>query len=123
LFRRQAARIVSSLTRAGHLSLVEEAVQDALVRALQQWPYRGLPDDPAAWLHRVARNRTLDRLRHQRIVDARAAAGQASAEGAATATLMAPRATLPHEPRLDDDQLGMMFVTCHPVLAPEARVG
>ena len=122
MFRRQAAQIVASLTRAigsRHLSLVEEAVQDALLRALQQWPYRGLPDDPAAWLHRVARNRALDRLRHQRIVDTTAAAVLASAEAT---TVIAPSARLPRESRLDDDQLGMMFVTCHPVLSPEARV-
>jgi RNA polymerase sigma-70 factor, ECF subfamily len=58
LFRRQSAQIVATLTRAigaRHLALVEEAVQDALVTALQQWPYRGVPDDPAAWLFRVAR--------------------------------------------------------------------
>ena len=123
LFRRQAARIVASLTRAigsRHLSLVEESVQDALLRALQQWPYRGLPDDPAAWLHRVARNRALDRLRHQRVVDARAASVLASIGSDAVA--VPPSARLPHEPRLDDDQLGMMFVTCHPVLSAEARV-
>lgn len=67
LFRRQSAQIVSALTRAlggRHLDLAEEAVQDALVTALQQWPYRGVPDDPVAWLFRVARNRALDRLRH-----------------------------------------------------------
>ena len=61
--------MVATLTRAigaRHLALAEEAVQDALVTALQQWPYQGLPDDPAAWLFRVARNRALDRLRHGR---------------------------------------------------------
>lgn len=115
---------MASLTRAigaRHLSLAEEAVQDALLRALQQWPYRGLPDDPAAWLHRVARNRAVDRLRHERIVDARAAAILAAAEPAvAVAT---PTARLPSEPRpIEDDQLGMMFMTCHPVLPAEARV-
>src|SRR5687767_15917597 len=75
LFRRQFARIVSSLTRtlgSRHLELIEEAVQDALMTALQQWPYRGVPDDPAGWLFRVARNRVLDGLRHQRVVDEKA---------------------------------------------------
>ena len=71
LFRQQASQMVATLTRAlggGHLALAEEAVQDAMVTALQQWPFRGVPDDPAAWLFRVARNRALDRLRHQRVV-------------------------------------------------------
>jgi RNA polymerase sigma-70 factor (ECF subfamily) len=123
LFRRQSAQIVATLTRsigARHLSLAEEAVQDAMVTALQQWPFRGLPNDPSAWLFRVARNRALDRLRHQRIVDARASAVLAEArttgDSAATAQLAGEPAVLA------DDQLGMMFMTCHPVLPPEARV-
>src|SRR5918994_462063 len=86
LFRRQSAQIVAALTRvlgARHLALVEEAVQDALVTALQRWPYRGVPDDPAAWLFRVARNRTLDRLRHQRMVDDKVPAVTETYEGRA----------------------------------------
>ena len=58
--------MVSTLTRAigaRHLALAEESVQDALVRALQQWPFHGVPQDAAAWLARVARNRAIDRLR------------------------------------------------------------
>jgi RNA polymerase sigma-70 factor, ECF subfamily len=106
---------------ARHLSLAEEAVQDALVTALQQWPYRGMPADPAAWLFRVARNRALDRLRHERIVDARAAVLLAEARAAdghppATSRLAGEAEAL------DDDQLGMMFMTCHPVLTADARV-
>jgi RNA polymerase sigma-70 factor (ECF subfamily) len=106
---------------ARHLSLAEEAVQDALVTALQQWPYRGVPADAAAWLFRVARNRALDRLRHERIVDARAAVLLAEARAAdghppATSRLAGEAEAL------DDDQLGMMFMTCHPVLTADARV-
>src|SRR6185295_14242667 len=66
LFRHQAARIVASLTRvfgARHLDLVEDVVQDALVKALQQWPFRGIPENPAGWLTVVARNKALDLLR------------------------------------------------------------
>ena len=53
LFRRSAGQMVATLTRvfgAAHLALAEEVVQDALVKALQQWKLRGIPDDPAAWL-------------------------------------------------------------------------
>lgn len=123
LFRRQSAQIVAALTRvlgARHLSLAEEAVQDALLTALQQWPYRGIPDKPAAWLFRVARNRTLDRLRHERIVDDRAAA---MAEAGDVALIDPPQTVLAGEvPPLADDELGMMFMTCHPSLSRESRM-
>ncbi len=66
LFRRQAGRMVAVLTRslgAAHLDLAEEVVQEALVQALRRWPFMGVPDNPAGWLYRVARNLALDRLR------------------------------------------------------------
>jgi RNA polymerase sigma-70 factor (ECF subfamily) len=124
LFRHQSARIVSTLTRAiggRHLALAEEVVQDALVTALQQWPYRGVPDEPAAWLYRVARNRALDRLRHEQIVGD-------SAPAVLDAYAMRPGVRQPtallagETPPVDDDQLGMMFLTCHPALPGESRV-
>jgi RNA polymerase sigma-70 factor (ECF subfamily) len=118
LFRRQSGRLVGVLTRQlgwHRLSLAEDAVQDALVKALQTWPVGGVPDNPAAWLYQVARRAALDRLRHERVVDAVAGAVAAGWE-AADASL--PETVAP----LDDDELVMMFMTCHPALAPDARV-
>lgn len=124
LFRRQAAQMVATLTRvlgAAHLSLAEESVQDALVTALQQWPFGGVPADPAGWLYQVARNRAFDRLRHTRVVSAKEPALRS--ELAARDGQPPPEAVLAAEaPPLDDDQLGMMFMTCHPVLPHESRV-
>ena len=124
LFRRQSAQLVATLTRAlgaRHLALAEEAVQDALVTAMQQWPFRGVPDDPAAWMFRVARNRALDRLRHERMADAKAPAignaQPASAGGENGGTVLSREM-----PPLADDQLAMMFLTCHPALPRESRV-
>ena len=124
LFRHQSARIVATLTRAmgvRHLALAEEAVQDAMVTALQQWPYRGVPDDPPAWLFRVARNRALDRMRHQKIVDASAPA-VFNAFNERLAQAPAESVLVSEIPPLDDDQLGMMFLTCHPAVPHDARV-
>jgi predicted RNA polymerase sigma factor len=124
LFRRQASQMVATLTRAlgaKHLSLAEESVQDALVTALQQWPFGGVPKDPAAWLYQVARNRAFDRLRHARVVSENEPVLRAELEShdgePPPQTVLAAEA-----PPLDDDQLGMMFMTCHPVLPHEARV-
>jgi RNA polymerase sigma factor (sigma-70 family) len=124
LFRRQSAQMVATLTRvlgAHHLSLAEESVQDALVTALQQWPFGGVPNDPAAWLYQVARNRAFDRLRHARVIIEKEPALRSELD--ARDAVCAPEALLVAEtPPLDDDQLGMMFMTCHPALPHESRV-
>jgi RNA polymerase sigma-70 factor (ECF subfamily) len=119
LFRHQSARILAGLCRAfglEHLELAEEVVQDALLQALRQWPFHGVPDNPAAWLTRVARNRALDALRRraafrerlpqlERLLRERPPAGPAQPDDA-----------------LADDQLGMIFACCHLAIPAEARV-
>jgi RNA polymerase sigma-70 factor (ECF subfamily) len=113
--------MVAYLTRVfgpAHLDLVEEVVQDALVKALQQWPFSGLPDNPGGWLFRVARNGALDALRRHATFQEKAA------------TLAAELAAAPH-PTLEadaldravaDDELRMLFMCCHPSLPRDARV-
>jgi RNA polymerase sigma-70 factor (ECF subfamily) len=121
IFRQQSAQLVATLTRSlgsRYLALAEDAVQDALVTALQQWPYHGVPDRPEAWLYRVARNRALDRLRH-----AKMAADKGPAVAAGSQVEAPVDALLRDElPPVEDDQLGLMFLTCHPALPPESRV-
>ncbi len=118
LFRRQSARLVGVLTRqlgSHRLSLAEDAVQDALVKAMQTWPIGGVPDNPVAWLYQVARRAALDRLRHERVVGEKAdavAAGREAVDGSL------PETAAP----FDDDELVMMFMTCHPALPPDVRV-
>ncbi len=68
LFRQEAGRLVATLTAhldTHHLQLAEDIVQEALFRALQTWPYRGVPDNPAAWLTQIAKNLALDQLRRE----------------------------------------------------------
>ncbi|MEW6320421.1 MAG: DUF6596 domain-containing protein [Acidobacteriota bacterium] len=123
LFRRQAGQMVATLTRhlgARHLALAEDAVQEALVKALQQWPFRGVPDHPEGWLFRTARNAALDRLRHERVAAHKA---PALAHHLPREAPPASDATLAGEPPpLDDDRLGLMFLACHPALSRESRV-
>jgi RNA polymerase sigma-70 factor (ECF subfamily) len=125
LFRREAGRMVAALTRAlgpARLDLVEEVVQEALVKALQRWPFHGVPDDPAAWLIRVARNRALDHLRRRTT--------RRDKEDDVRQILTAVPPLLPGEgeaaTRLDggptDDQLRMIFLCCHGALPRDAQV-
>ena len=113
--------MIATLTRvlgSRYLVVAEDAVQDALIKALQNWPYRGVPEKPEAWLYRVARNSALDRLRHERIVSDKAP------DAAPLPTASAePAALLRDElPPLQDDQVGLLFLVCHPALPSEARV-
>lgn len=114
LFRRSAGRLVAVLAaRLGpaRLDLAEEAVQDALLRALETWPHAGVPENPEAWLFRVARNRAMDRLRrsarHDRALEVMATAPEADdgAGGGGAA-----------------DELRLLLLCCHPALSPRARV-
>jgi hypothetical protein len=69
LFRREAGRMVATLTRVfgvHNLALAEDVVQDAFCRALEVWKFRGVPDNPSAWLLATAKNRAFDVLRRQR---------------------------------------------------------
>ena len=68
LFRHEAGKLVSGLARrlgAEHFDIAVESVQDALVKALKQWPFQGAPENPAGWLSQVAYNLALDRLRRR----------------------------------------------------------
>ncbi|HEY6323940.1 MAG TPA: DUF6596 domain-containing protein [Thermoanaerobaculia bacterium] len=136
LFRHSAGQMVATLTRMlgpQNLSLAEEVVQDALVRAIETWPHRGVPENPRGWLMQVARNRALDCLRRD-ASRARKAGRLAAEPGNAPAAAMAPLApatpmTLmisanPLDPAASgaDDTLVMILMCCHPALAREAQV-
>jgi RNA polymerase sigma-70 factor (ECF subfamily) len=69
LFRREAGRMVATLTRifgVHNLQLAEEVVQDAFCRALEVWKFQAMPDNPSAWLMATAKNRAVDMLRRDR---------------------------------------------------------
>lgn len=113
LFRRSAGQMVAALTRslgAQHLDLAEEAVQDALVRALEVWRFNGVPEDPRAWLFRVARNRAVDLLRR----DATFTRKLEQLGGAERLTHGISDAV--------DDELAMLFMCCHPALSRDAQI-
>jgi RNA polymerase sigma-70 factor (ECF subfamily) len=121
LFRRHAGQMLSSLGRLlgfGQIELAEEAVQDALVRALHVWPFQGVPPNPEAWLTQVARNRLLDLLRSQ----SRHRRKLAELEALAAGQTEADPAGRPLDGEPDDDRLAMTFACCHPALSADARV-
>ena len=109
--RIEGGKVRATLIRmTGDIDLAEDALQDALVVAVQKWKAGGIPDNPAAWLTTIARNKALNRIRRQskrprkeheaiRLLD--------DAEEASDGI---------------DDRLRLIFTCCHPALSPEARV-
>lgn len=115
LFRRHAGRMTATLVRVlgpSQLALAEDAVQDALVQALRQWPFRGIPDDPEGWLTRVARNRALDLVRRDR----RLARVEAELQRLADHPVDADA------PALADDELRLLVACCHPDVPRDGAV-
>jgi RNA polymerase sigma factor (sigma-70 family) len=116
VWRSESARIVATLTRfTGDLGLAEDAAQEAVTEALVSWP-RAAPANPAGWLMATARRRAIDAIRRRTALQERYAvlAGDPAA-GPVVDDEIDPD-------RIDDDVLALMFISCHPVLSPEARV-
>ena len=128
VWRIESARIVGALARyTGDFELAEDVAQEAVAEALVTWSRDGAPANPVGWLLTTARRRAIDSFRRRSALDERYAmlAGRL-AEGEASSGAVAPpdrSDDLPWDPdRVDDDVLALMFVACHPVLSPEARV-
>jgi RNA polymerase sigma-70 factor (ECF subfamily) len=123
LFRREAGRMVSALTRifgVHNLALAEDVVQDAFCRALEVWGMRGLPDNPSAWLMATARNRALDILRRQRTANTFAPELGRLLESEWT---LAPAVDeILGADFIQDSALRMMFSCCHARLSEAAQV-
>lgn len=122
LFRHQAGQMLATLTRIfgwEHLDLVEDVVQEALLQALRQWPFSGIPANPRAWLIQVARNKALDALRRR--ASLRRIEQQLHAQLMQFQPAPDPGGAL-NAGVCQDDQLAMIFACCHPFLPAEARV-
>ena len=115
-FREEHGRILAALiSQLGDFTLAEDALQDALVNALERWKVDGVPRNPGAWLMTVAKRRAIDRLRHVALEERQVV----------TDNPVDPPDTQ-DEPEMDDsipdDRLKLMFTCCHPALALEAQV-
>jgi RNA polymerase sigma factor (sigma-70 family) len=113
LVREEGARVLATLIRVtGDLDLAQDAVQDAVVRALERWPRDGVPDSPRAWLTVTAKRRAVDLVRREAV--------RAGKEAEAV-SLLDPTTPEPAEV-VRDDLLRLVFTCCHPALSAEAQV-
>jgi len=121
VWRIESARLIAGLTRlVRDVGRAEDLAQDALVAALEQWPASGIPDNPGAWLMATAKHRALDLLRRDKMLDRKHA--ELAFELQAREETAVPDLDAAVDDDIGDDLLRLVFMTCHPVLATEARV-
>ena len=125
VWRMESAKIIAVLARMlRDVGQAEELAQDALVLALERWPHSGVPEQPAAWLTAVAKNRALDVLRRRRLHQQKESELtyeiETQLQDAAPDLDAAVAEALDND--IGDDLLRLVFVACHPVLPTDGRV-
>jgi RNA polymerase sigma factor (sigma-70 family) len=123
LFRRKYGEILSALLHSvgyEHFALVEEAVQTAFQRALEKWPFAGVPDNPSGWLYRVARNAVLESLRRRSTETSRI--NQLATENKADDDHLRKEGGAVHRDNTSDDVATMILLCCNPKISPKAQV-
>ncbi|NEW39830.1 RNA polymerase subunit sigma-24 [Nocardia cyriacigeorgica] len=130
VWRIESARIVGALARyTGDFALAEDLAQEAMAEALVSWPREGVPRQPAGWLLTVGKRRAIDAFRRRAVRDDKYAVlahdlgeGGVVAGGPSADPVREAEDVLWDPDQIDDDLLALMFVSCHPVLAREARI-
>lgn len=111
--RTEGRRVLATLVRTtGDLALAEDAVQDAVLSALERWPVDGVPREPRAWLTTVARRKAIDRVRRD---------ANRTGKEAIMNELLVPEPE-PNASVVRDDQLRLVFTCCHPALALDTQI-
>src|SRR5882672_12240143 len=118
VWRIESPRLIAGLARVVRdVGRAEELAQEALVEALERWPQSGVPDNPGAWLMATAKNRAIDRLRRNRLLEQKhQEIGQLQREDSE------PDMEAALDDEVGDDLLRLVFTACHPLLSTEARV-
>jgi RNA polymerase sigma-70 factor (ECF subfamily) len=123
LFRHEAGKMVAVLTRVfgfPNMEQAEDLVQDTIIQALESWKFGKLPDNPQAWLYRVAKNKAIDLIRRDKI--------KHEIKNDLTVLLKSEYSLVPlinqmfTENEIKDNQLRMMFACCHPSISQEAQI-
>ena len=123
LFRHESGKMIAVLSKLLGLQNIETAqdiVQDALVQAMKSWGFNGLPENPSAWLYRVAKNKAIDYLRRERKFKEISPQYGYLLKSEYTLTPTVNKFFLADE--IQDSQLQMIFACCHPSIAPESQI-
>jgi len=117
VYRAESRRVLATLIRLlGDFDMAEEALHDAFIAAVEQWPREGVPRNPRAWLVSTGRFKAIDRIRRRSKFDV-------SLEDVAEQIEAIPAPEIANEhSHVEDDRLRLIFTCCHPALAPDAQV-
>lgn len=118
LFRNEFRKITAVLCRqlgTAHITAAEDIAGETFLAALDTWPYKGIPQNPQAWLYAVAKNKAKNYLERHRLFETKISPELKTGY---------PDDLVPDfsEQQISDSQLQMLFVVCHPALAPEAQI-
>jgi RNA polymerase sigma-70 factor (ECF subfamily) len=117
IYRSESRRVLATLIRLlGDFELAEDALHDAFMAALNQWPRDGMPANPRAWLVSTGRFKAIDKLRRRARFDASLTILAEQIEAGSDEHMQAD------DHAVADDQLRLIFTCCHPALSPDARV-
>ena len=125
VWRIESPRLIAGLTRiVRDVGVAEDLAQDALVAALEQWPESGVPDNPGAWLMAAAKHRAIDHFRRNTRLERKheELGRDLDARQMSTAKVQMNDIEAALDDDVGDDLLRLVFISCHPVLATEARV-
>lgn len=120
VYRIESPKLIAGLTRmVRDVGVAEELAQDALVTALEEWPESGVPDAPGAWLMAVAKNRAINVLRRNKMLQRK---HEELGEFESQKEMVVPDVEGALDEDVGDDMLRLVFISCHPVLTLESRV-
>lgn len=123
LFRHESGRMVSVLTKilgAENIDLAENVVQDAIIEAINQWTYKGVPENPTGWLYNVAKYKALNFIKREKVHQKYSSEvihflqSEWTAEAAINLFFS--------EQEIEDDVLRMMFTCCHPSISSDSQI-
>ena len=123
LFRHEAGKMAAVLTRLlgfHNINIAEDLVQDTLLQAMSVWKFKGVPDNPAAWLYTVAKNKAIDYLRSEKRKQVADDKLSVLLKSEWTLVPTVKNHFLEHE--IEDSQLRMIFACCHPALPYESQI-
>jgi len=123
LFRHESGKMIAVLSRLlglQNIEIAQDLVQDTLLQAMSTWGYKSIPDNPSAWLYRVAKNKAIDFLRREKKF--KEVSPQYSYLLQSEYTLASTVNNLFLENEIQDSQLRMMFACCHPSIQEESQI-
>ena len=121
VYRSESRRVLATLIRLlGDFDRAEEAMHDAFVAAVEQWPQQGVPANPRAWLISAGRFKAIDGMRRRARFDATLTELEHHLDGVTNDPAQWPAQW--NEESIEDDRLRLIFTCCHPALPPDAQI-